>query len=799
MKKLIGLSLLILSLLVCFVSCDFLNKKQPNEDDEQEITDWNVEAVYAKAQSMGYTGSLEEFIALVSGKDGQNGAPGKSAYEIAVEQGFEGTEEEWINALSGSFNVTFKLICDLGNSNEKDSGISIVEKSQNHKIKHPSTDQFTVPDGYEFDNVNWYYIDTYLSESYGYNYYREWYFDAYAITEDIILYAGIRPAQYSIIIKDTNGNRLDTLYYDVFDDDFNLPNLVVGNREFLGYTWNGQTTPTKDVTIKKGSIGNREYVANFGNTIDPNGITYDYNWQSTDITIKLTNSSNSNELSSGCKRYYAGQDTAAFDDIDTDVKTRNQLAQKAANVKVGYRYIEESDGNSGWGGSIMTTLTEIVSGWQDIPDIYCNFAYDMTCASLRGCFANLLQADNNYFRFKESGYTYTSDNYFDSTVGEGYFYQYMRSLSLTPDTKLYCLASDYTIDVMRAFLVMPVNVSLINSISLDKVTNNPIIKDYDGDNDHDINDFYKLVWDGGWNYDALAAYSAAVFQGGSDTTKPQTDISDTVVGLALGQGSGLTGSGLLYTTSVKILEKQADGSYKYPDTNAGLNEFAEKLYNLVSGGASTGICVVNAEEAKAVVSGIKTELEGIRSRFASNNVLFGGIVCVGSLEDTVYQGMKANGGEGFGVVPVPLYKAGGEYKTLVHNLARIVAISKVSTKFGPCSAFLDYQSRCSHDILEGYYTNQLTAAVSGGKAAAENSKMLNYIRNHVNDCFDKTFEDAIANYAGDTDPNAVSTRFHGYIGAQGYKVVSFSTVYETVLKQKQGYFDTLWADWQKLQ
>lgn len=30
------------------------------------------------------------------------GAPGKSAYEIAVENGFEGAEEEWLESLKGN-------------------------------------------------------------------------------------------------------------------------------------------------------------------------------------------------------------------------------------------------------------------------------------------------------------------------------------------------------------------------------------------------------------------------------------------------------------------------------------------------------------------------------------------------------------------------------------------------------------------------------------------------------------------------------------------------------------------------
>ena len=36
------------------------------------------------------------------GKDGVDGADGKSAYEIAVEQGFGGTAKEWIESLVGT-------------------------------------------------------------------------------------------------------------------------------------------------------------------------------------------------------------------------------------------------------------------------------------------------------------------------------------------------------------------------------------------------------------------------------------------------------------------------------------------------------------------------------------------------------------------------------------------------------------------------------------------------------------------------------------------------------------------------
>lgn len=41
------------------------------------------------------------FVTACKGEPGDSGTPGKSAYEIAVEQGFEGTVEEWLESLKG--------------------------------------------------------------------------------------------------------------------------------------------------------------------------------------------------------------------------------------------------------------------------------------------------------------------------------------------------------------------------------------------------------------------------------------------------------------------------------------------------------------------------------------------------------------------------------------------------------------------------------------------------------------------------------------------------------------------------
>lgn len=49
-----------------------------------------------------YVNELVENIELTPGPAGESGADGKSAYQSAVEKGFEGTEEEWLASLKGT-------------------------------------------------------------------------------------------------------------------------------------------------------------------------------------------------------------------------------------------------------------------------------------------------------------------------------------------------------------------------------------------------------------------------------------------------------------------------------------------------------------------------------------------------------------------------------------------------------------------------------------------------------------------------------------------------------------------------
>ena len=531
-------------------------------------------------------------------------------------------------------------------------------------------------------------------------------------------------------------------------------------------------------------------------------------WEETTILYQLTENTNGDELSSGCARYYSGRDSKG-EQLDDLVSDRNDAAYASAKVKVDYSYLP-NDGDHNWGDNTNNIFKQATAGGQSNPDIFCNFAYDMTCAAIKGSFANLYSTSydsnknttaENYFRFTEADYNpdlSDPESFFDSSIAEGYFKAYMDSLSLS-EGKAYCLASDYCTDLVRAFLVVPVNVKLLSEIPVTEEYKAKGVVDIKNDGVYDTYDFYEMVWDYEWTYDMIATLSAGIYQNKNttnDTAGATTNLGDRI-GFAAGTGSGLTGSGLLYTTDVKIINR-ADLSY--PAENGTLNQIASALYNLFYNGQNKGVCTISSTEAKAAGydSLVGPELIAIRSEFAKNNILFGGVITVGSLEDSVYQGMKpSNPNEvgGFGIVPVPMYKSGLTYRTLVHNLARIVGISVVTDEFEQCTAFLDDVSRNSAEVLNEYYTVNLAAVVGGGTAGQRNIDMLNYIRNHVNDCFDKTFEDMVSFYKQTDDAQT----WHKILDGNSYMITDMSGIYGQNAVKKNAVLKEIVAAWENLQ
>jgi len=518
--------------------------------------------------------------------------------------------------------------------------------------------------------------------------------------------------------------------------------------------------------------------------VKPAEVVIDYDWEQTSLIMQLTENTQNGELLSVSKKYLAGEDTDASDDIADSVRLRNVTGQNATKVKVTYKYYPDTS-EYGWGSSIERIQETNLKGGAEAPDIYCNFVYDMVGASLKECFANLLTTSKrgtNYFEFNDESYNPEKSD-------RGYMYEYMQSLTLAPATKMYVLASDYFIDMVRAFFCIPVSIKIMEDSGASIVAQNPqgmavhANGDRNGDGEFTIDDFYEQVKAGEWTYDLLAKFSAAVYKPGA-ASDGACVIGDDVVGFAMATG-GLSASGLLYTTSVEIIKKESDGkggfNYYYPPENEDFYAFCDATTKLF--GESTGICIVD----KGYTQYGDSSLKAIRARFSQNKVLFGDIMLIGALEFNEYQEMKETGG-GFGVVPVPLYRSGSDdkYLTQIHNVGSCGAIAAVTTKFKQCTAFLNYQSTHSEDILNNYYKYKLQYDVADGSTGTV--EMLQYIRDNVRSSFDKAMEDAI----GVFNVEASNKKWHNVL--QGYDFqVDIRAEYKSEYNAKAQYLKDLAA------
>ena len=536
-----------------------------------------------------------------------------------------------------------------------------------------------------------------------------------------------------------------------------------------------------------------------GGTEDEGDWWENIKYDETNLIFMMTKCSNNEELSSGCERYLAGEGAdVGTENIDKLVKDRNDNAYELTNVNVTYKYYEDNAELFGFSKMYDVIEKEVFAADSSTPDMYCNWMTDLLVCSLKGCFANL------YSKQYGAG-DYTGNNHFN-LANSGYMADLMGSLTLSTQ-KIYVVASDYFIDLIRAFFVVPVNVTLFNEIAptmypdVEKPTIDTFldeVKPCDCTNEDKDTRCTADCADGGWTYDRLVEFSQAIYKpSGTSTTE---NINDRL-GFALG-ANGLPAAGLVYTSSVTIINKEWNKDakkydYSYPTTNQGLYDLAAKISDMMD---KNGVYFVTSNDANSLsFEGTKTPLLAIRNQFTTDKLLFGGIILVGSLEYQSYQDMKTSTRGGFGVVPVPVYKAGDDYLTQIHVVGRAGAIRANTQKFVQCSAFLHYQSCNSLEIKNDYYDYTLVyGAAAGENGVFGNVEMLKYIRQNVRTSFDKLFEDAIGFMYADVDKDSVNNRYHTLLANNGYQFAGMSQKYEELQPKKAEALRNLEAEYTKL-
>ena len=121
------------------------------------IAGMNGKSSYEIACENGFVGTRDEWLRSLKGSDGVNGADGKSAYEIACENGFEGSEQEWLLSMQfGKPGADGKDGADgIPGKNGKDGvGIKSVEIDENGDLIVTLTDGKTCNAGSVRDLAN---------------------------------------------------------------------------------------------------------------------------------------------------------------------------------------------------------------------------------------------------------------------------------------------------------------------------------------------------------------------------------------------------------------------------------------------------------------------------------------------------------------------------------------------------------------------------------------------------------------------------------------------------------------------
>ena len=469
----------------------------------------------------------------------------------------------------------------------------------------------------------------------------------------------------------------------------------------------------------------------------------------TSIRLQLSEYSDS-EFDSGAKKYMQGPDGPSSDKVQNLVYMRNSDACGELGLTVEYYYI-----NMGW--SLAAGEIILTEQGDSKPDMYCDMIYDMMKVTLQGCFRNLYTmttADAN-----NDG---VQDGYFDISEDNGYLTNFMNGLTFSSDKK-YLIGSQYYLDLIRAMMVMPLNIDM-----------------YDSKCD-DIDQFYQDVIDGKWTWDYLMKASEQVY---NDKTGNGNSMDDTL-GFAAETLGGKAASGIVYSTDleiVKVEEKTGLYTFTYNPNNSVLYTLYNKIAQVF---ASDGVSVASP------LGSTQDQVAEIRDAFAAGQLLFGGCIMMGAVEAETYQEMEQQ----FGLVPIPKLDEKYNYNTLIHNVGRCGAISLSTTKPQAISAYIQYCSENSADVVNEYYNYAMKYKYTSDAGTAE---MLDQIYNNVVSSREKSLDDLISA----TNADAKLYNWHSMLISDNRDYKSnadqIATVYETAIRIKQTVIGKLLNDWKKL-
>ena len=405
----------------------------------------------------------------------------------------------------------------------------------------------------------------------------------------------------------------------------------------------------------------------------------DVNFNGESIIISLSTHEPPEVVTAGSTNsinFIKGPDAYTTDAVQNAVYDRNNKVSRALGLNVEY---QECDLYSNSADNTLTVIENFVlADLEDSPDVISTMGYGMVRAGIKGLLYNAL-LDNK-------------ENYFDLTT-DGWYTDYMYENTLD-ESKIFVLAGDYFIDVLRYGYGVLVNLDMYDEVFASEGGSESL---------------FALIEEGGWNYDEVKRCIEKAYV--DNGTIGQLDEEDTFG--AINHASWLFRS-TFATSGVDLFETGADGKIQYVQDTTEIHNFVDDLLDLVK----TDGFYLN-------VSGGPNKNLAYTAKFVEGKSLFAFDAPVLALEGTYLQNMDDKAA----LIPYPKYTPDTEYGALISDNGNVGGILYNSDKFTECSAYLQMSTEASNagkgSLIYEYFDVTLKYKLSN---TPEQVAMLEYIR-----------------------------------------------------------------------
>lgn len=361
-------------------------------------------------------------------------------------------------------------------------------------------------------------------------------------------------------------------------------------------------------------------------------------------------------------QFIQGPDRVGADSVLNLIYERNQNVSNAIGVLPNYVYtaLDCHDIPEDISRHVMMPSA-------DTPDLYVDQVFGMVRAQMQGNLMNVLtEEETSHFEF---GSKTENEN--------GWYNRYMNGFNFASDEKMYLLAGDYFMDVIRMLNLTAVNLTDFEALFLKGDNARPELgtgRDY----------LYNTVEQGEWTVDKMVEWSSVAYK---DTNNNSKKDQDDRLGLIVYNG-GPSAMGILPSADVSLYEVSKD-STRY---SVGASKTAVNAINAWQGAfASKGVHLLKSPEV--------SDYAGLTSTFIDGDALFATGIQLFQLETQEMKGMEKEKC----LVPFPKLTVDDDYCVFTHDNARVGGILKSTGKFEAVSAWVQAASVSSTKILDEYY------------------------------------------------------------------------------------------------